>query len=290
MEELELYEGVMVYRNVFNEPEKMFRIIKDSCTNNPDRILGYWSQWSHFGEYIKEAWPNKSGFNKNNKPGKFDFEDINDLVADTKIQEEQKHFLLEMYRGFNEVTNSYILKYGEGFNFDKNETIKTKDGSTVPLWITDGPSFCKYHKDISEEMSMVYHSDYIREPIKSPGYKFAITSNYYFNDNYQGGEVDFYIDDKLIKYKPKAGDWLVFPSGHPEVLNKNDKVYLHGVFPSTEGEKFFCRNYWMKYEVGSQEWFDKEEEFGKEAWAAMQDDIMKPYRPSRFKIEGERIK
>lgn len=290
MQELELCDGVMVYRGVFDNPEKMFKIIKDSSTNNLDRVLGPWSQWSQFGEYIKEGFSTLNGFNeKRNKNVTFDPEHINDLEADTETKQEQKDFLLEMYRGFDEVTSAYILKYGENFKFDKEEQIETKDGSLVPLWVIDGPSFCKYHKDVETEMSMVYHSDYIREPIKSPGYKFAITANYYFNDDYEGGEIDFYIDGKLFKYKPVAGDWLVFPSGHPEVLNKNDQVYLHGVFPSRGGEKFFCRNYWKKYEVGSQEWFEKEEEFGKDVWASMQDGIMIPYRPNKFKIEGERV-
>jgi hypothetical protein len=157
-----------------------------------------------------------------------------------------------------------------------------------------GPSICKYHKNIEDIMSMTYHSDFIREPIPSPGYKFAITANAYFNEDYVGGEIDFFVNGELIKYKPEAGDWLVFPSGHPEVLRKGDTVYLHGVFPSYENEKYFARMYWRKYSLGSQEWFDKEKEFGKDVWAGMQNDIIQEYNkiiPNRFEIpEGVRVR
>jgi hypothetical protein len=143
-------------------------------------------------------------------------------------------------------------------------------------------------------MSMTYHSDFIREPIPSPGYKFALTVNAYFNDDYEGGEIDFFVNGELTKYKPQAGDWLLFPSGHPEVMTKNGTVYLHGVFPSYGNEKYFSRMYWRKYSQGSQEWLDKEVEFGKEQWASMQNDILQEYVktiPNRFEIEeGVRVR
>jgi hypothetical protein len=292
MKEIELYQNIMVYQNVFDNPEKMFEIIRESSSNNSDRILGEWSQWSEFGNYIKDVFPSIAQLNpKTNKNTIFDFETINDLSADTYIKKDQKYFLLEMHRGFNKVTEAYILKYGKEFNFNKEEMIQTHDGDYVPLWVANGPSLCQYHKNIETPMSMVYHSDYIREPMRSPGYKFAITANYYFNDDYEGGEIDFYIDGNLIKYKPQAGDWLVFPSGHPDVLSKNGKAYIHGVFPSYGKEKYFCRNYWQKYEVGDPHWFSGEEKYGKEVWASMQDDIMKDYRPVRQSIpEGVRVR
>lgn len=292
MQEIEIYENIMVYRDVFDNPQKMFEIVKESSSNNPDRILGEWSKWSQFGQYVKDIFPSIVSLNqKTLKPTEFNTETINELPTNSKIQEDQKYLLLEIEKGFTKVTDAYIKKYSNFFDFDKEKTIKTNEGVMVPLWVMDGPSLCKYHKNmIDHKMSMVYHSDYVREPLQSPGYKFAITANYYFNDDYDGGEIDFYIDKNLIKYKPQAGDWLVFPSGHPDVLTKNDQVYIHGVFPSYNAEKYFCRSYWKKYDVGSPEWFAKEKEFGKEVWASMQDDIMREYRPTRFEIpEGKRL-
>jgi hypothetical protein len=81
-------------------------------------------------------------------------------------------------------------------------------------------------------------------------------------------------------YKPEAGDFLIFPSGHPEILTKEGQVYLHGVMPVTKEKKYISRMYWMKYEIGSDEWFEKENEFGKDVWQKMQPEIMEKFRKS----------
>lgn len=286
LEVVEIYPNILVYKNVFKDPKKVYEILKKSSEDNNDRILGEWSQWSHFGKYINVTIQN---FNK-----EFTTQNIKDFPVVGEYQEEQKYFLLELSEGFDKVTEDYLQRYGNEFGFDKSATAKTYDGEIVPLWQTYGPSICKYHKEITDVMSMTYHSDFIREPIHSPGYKFAITVNAYFNDDYVGGEIDFFVNGELIKYKPEAGDWLLFPSGHPEVLTKNGSVYLHGVFPSSGEEKYFSRMYWRKYSAGSKEWFEKEKEFGKEEWAAMQNDIMQEYVktvPNRFEIpEGVRVR
>jgi hypothetical protein len=285
-EVVEIYPNILVYKNVFKDPKKIYQIIKDSSENKQDRILGEWSQWSTFGEYINSTIMN---FNK-----EFTFENIEELKVNSKDQEDQKYFLLELSEGFNKVTEDYLSRYGKEFDFDKDETTETHDGEVVPLWKTYGPSICKYHKEVTDPMSMTYHSDFIREPIHSPGYKFGITVNAYFNDDYEGGEIDFFVSGELIKYKPEAGDWLLFPSGHPEILTKDNTVYLHGVFPSSGQEKYFSRMYWRKFSPGSPEWFEKEKEFGKDKWAEMQNDIMQEYVqtiPNRFEIpEGVRVR
>jgi hypothetical protein len=158
-------------------------------------------------------------------------------------------------------------------------------------WQMTGPSIARYRTDITDPIAMTYHSDYIREPIISPGYKFAITALVYFNDEYEGGEIDFIANGEAYKYKPEAGDFLVFPSGHPEVLRDGDNVYLHGVMPPLGANKYLSRMYWMKYSIGDPEWFEKEKEFGKEVWAAMQPDIMQKFRddnPNKDNANKER--
>jgi hypothetical protein len=92
-------------------------------------------------------------------------------------------------------------------------------------------------------------------------------------------------------YKPEAGDFLVFPSGHPEVLKNGDSVYLHGVMPAYGANKYLSRMYWMKYSIGDAEWFEKEKEFGEDVWAAMQPDIMQKFRdenPNKINADKER--
>jgi hypothetical protein len=284
---VEIYPNILVYKNVFQDTQKMYDIIKNFPKQEEDNLFENWSQWSRFGDYIN--YPMGKNFNK-----KWSYENLKTIEPKNSAQEDQKYFLLELSRGFDKVTEDYLSKFGSSFNFNKDEVIQTYDGESVPLWDMYGPSISRYHKDPFDSMSMTYHSDFIREPIYSPGYKFAITANSYINDDYEGGEIDFFVSGELIKYKPEAGDWLVFPSGHPEVLKKEGNVYLHGVFPSSGNHKYFTRMYWKKYSFGSQEWFEKEQEFGREKWYEMQKDIMEKYNSiieHRNEIpEGVRVK
>lgn len=50
---------------------------------------------------------------------------------------------------------------------------------------------------------------------------------YYFNDDYEGGEVEF--SNQGVSLKPKANELLIFPSDH---------VFLHEVKPITSGVKY----------------------------------------------------
>ena len=187
------------------------------------------------------------------------------------------------------MTEDYARR--NGVDLDKEKTILANDGTIMQEWKMTGPSIVKYRTDIDDPIAMTYHSDYIREPIISPGYKFAITALAYFNDEYQGGEIDFIVNGEAYKYKPEAGDFLVFPSGHPEILTDKGNVYIHGVMPPTGANKYLSRMYWMRYSVGDPEWFKKEEEFGKNVWAEMQSDIMQKFRddnPNKFNADKER--
>jgi hypothetical protein len=193
-----------------------------------------------------------------------------------------------MLENFYLATEHYIKKYG--VEVDLDDLSVDESGQTVPTWKWAGGTVGKYHVSTDEEkVGMRYHSDYQREMADAPGYKFVITCTIYFNDDYEGGEVDFAMGDKLVKYKPQAGDLLVFPSGHPDYLTENGDPYLHGVMPSYNKNKFLSRMYWQKYEKGSDEWYEKEKEFGKHVWASMQPEIHEQFRkdhPQRNEIEG----
>jgi hypothetical protein len=54
-----------------------------------------------------------------------------------------------------------------------------------------------------------------------------ISTVYYINDNYSGGEIFFPRFN--FKYKPKANELLIFPSTY---------VYNHSVLPVTEGTRY----------------------------------------------------
>ncbi len=55
----------------------------------------------------------------------------------------------------------------------------------------------------------------------------TVSYAYYFNDNYEGGEIDFPRFN--IKYKPKSNECIFFPS---------DYVYNHSVHPVISGTRY----------------------------------------------------
>jgi len=280
LEYVEIYPKIFVYKNLFKDINKTCDLLKEA-NEQTEGILSPWTQWSHFGEYLNPIFKNMSH--------SLSISQIRNIKTKNQKQEEQKLAILELYENFYLSTQDYILK--NNVEFDINKTIINKVGTEVNEWKITGPSIAKYKTTIEDPIAMTYHSDYIREPIVSPGYKFAITALAYFNDDYSGGEIDFIVNGEAYMYKPEAGDFLIFPSGHPDILTKDNSVYLHGVMPAKGTNKILSRMYWTKYSVGDDLWFKKEKEFGKEVWESMQPDIMQKFRdenPNKFSAENER--
>jgi len=274
---VELYPKIFVYKNVFKDIKQTFA----ELSSTESGLFSPWTKWSHFGEYLNPTFQNE--------PHGLTIESIKQIQTKTEKENSQKMAILELFENFYLVTEDYALK--NEIEINNKKVIAGKNGEQVLEWKMTGPSIARYRTDIDDDLAMTYHSDYIREPITSPGYKFAITALAYFNDDYEGGEIDFIVDGEAYMYKPEAGDFLVFPSGHPDILTKNGSVYIHGVMPATGSSKYLSRMYWMKYSVGDQEWFDKEAEFGSEVWAEMQSDIMQKFRdehPNKNNADKER--
>ena len=284
LESVEIYPHILVYKNMFKDISKSYKVLTDSLIESEDRLFNPWTKWSIFGEYLNPMTPSFS----------MDYKDggLESIETKTEIEENQKQFGIEMMKNFHLVTEDYIKKYN--IDVDLESLSIDESGDLIPTWRWTGGTIGKYHISNEEEQhGMRYHSDYMREQGSAPGYKFIITCTIYFNDDYEGGEIDFAMGDKLVKYKPEAGDLLVFPSGHPDYLTEDDKPYLHGVMPSYNKNKFLARMYWQKYQKGTDEWYAKEKEFGKEVWASMQPELEKKFRdehPQRTAIEnGVRI-
>jgi hypothetical protein len=278
---IEIYPKIFVYKNVFKDIEKTYTLLKESVG---DDLFSPWTKWSHFGEYLYPTF-------KDHHHG-ITVDALKMIKTKTEKEEEQRLAILELLEIFYKTTADYALK--NGIDIDLGKQIVNSEGNKEPEWNRSGPSIARYKTDITDPIAMMYHSDYIREPLRSPGYKFVITALTYFNDDYEGGEIDFIVNGKAFMYKPEAGDMLVFPSGHPEILTEDGSVFLHGVLAPKNYSKYISRMYWMKYDIGEDEWFKKEKEFGKEVWESMQPDIMQKFRdehPNKFSAEKEtRIK
>jgi hypothetical protein len=270
----EIYPNIVVYNNIFEDPERMYQIAKDSINNYEDAIWDKWNDWYSIGEKIENF---GISFDKNVSDLKINF----DIEPTSKVQEDQRYFMIELIKAFHLANNHYIEKHNFPIHKEEKDTVQS-DGKKYQKWNWTGPSLCKYYVGStaagpdSERLAMRYHSDYVREAIKGPGYKFVLTTTIYLNDNYSGGGIDFAVGNKLINYKPKAGDFVVFPSGHPEYSTEDGEVYLHAAEICKENEKYFIRMFWTVYEDSSDEWKEKSLIFG-DSWQSEMNKIQGQY-------------
>jgi hypothetical protein len=146
---------------------------------------------------------------------------------------------------------------------------------TQPSWIMRPWTLAKYTPDVdmieNDELTMHYHTDYVLKDRESPGQKFAVTAVFYPNDDYVDGEISFRLIGeegvlKQIDYKPKAGDLVIFPSGHP---------YYHGVKRVYGAPKYIARMYWQYDYKGSDDWHELNAKYGPEKFAELEDQRIK---------------
>ena len=283
LDSVEIYPYIVVYKNLYKDIKKGYEILKESVDNEDNNFFSKWKKWSQFGKYLDPAC---EGFQLDQSR----YARVDKIDTHTQKQEDQKQFLLEILENFHLVTQDYISRYN--VNVDYDATTTDEYGNKKRTWRFSGPSICMYNlpgEGDEEHEGMHYHSDYVVERGHEPGFNFAITALSYFNDDYEGGEIDFVIGKKLLKYKPEAGDYIVFPSGHPDFLTEDGMVYLHGVIPNSGTNKYFSRMYIERYFEGLPEWFENEKKYGKEVWQSMQDQLRQEYRdahPQRKKIKG----
>jgi len=119
---------------------------------------------------------------------------------------------------FNSTLNNLFFE-----NFDPVEKdYKNYFGAAAP-W-HDAYAVLKYGVGQKFTNHIDDHQDYHRR----------ISTTYYINDNYLGGEILFPRFD--ITFKPKANQMIVFPSTY---------VYNHSVLPVIEGERYAVVS-WMR--------------------------------------------
>jgi hypothetical protein len=256
LQSTEIYPNILVYKNMFKDISKSYKVLTDSLLETEDRFFSPWTRWSNFGEYLN---PITANFVTSKEYG-----NLKNIKTTSNIQEKEKQFAIEMVENFYLCTEDYIKKHN--IDIDLNATSTSKSGKTIKTWRWTGGTIGKYHiSNQDSQFGMRYHSDYQREAADAPGYKFIIPSTIYFNDDYADGEIHFVIGNKLIKYKPEAGDILVFPSGHPELLSDNGK-YIHGVKTVKNKDKYLIRTFYQKPFAGSKTWHENAAKYGEDVW------------------------
>lgn len=246
------YPKILVYKNLFKDLNKTLSVLKraefeeEQDKTKRKSMLGPWHEWYIFGLELDE-W--QLGRSQESDQTKEELEVLNEIIENFYI-----------------ATEHYFKHY---------------DITPDDHWFRMGPSICKYfHQepngpevsaDVKQGLAMHYHSDFQIENKDEPGHKFAITCCMYLNDDFEGGEVDFMVGDKLKLYTPKAGDIMIFPAGNPEIESADD-LYYHGVKQIVGADKYFIRCNWVYYSPGSPEWQANEEKYGAPLWAEMEKD------------------
>jgi signal peptidase I len=231
----EIYPLVSVYRGLLPEVSDLYRIVKESEKDAGGRYyLRKWDQWSVFGTYSQQ----KHHANEERELGiRYD---------------EEKKLADSTYEAYNIAIDDYVKR---------NEISLPEDARLLTS------SFSKYNADTDlngNGLSMNYHTDFVMSEADMPGPKFLLTCTTYLNDDYDGGEIEFYIDgqsEEIYSHKPQAGDIVVFPSRAP---------YYHGVGLVKGNDKFFIRNFIQYTFDGTQEWLDNQKRYGAYRWAAME--------------------
>lgn len=214
-----------------DELKNVYKLLADGY-NDPENSphFGGWVPWSTFGEYVNNPQEEKN--------------------FDGERAQKESHAVHTVNEIFKETTDYYL-----------NDFNLTAD----PEWRRMGPSFCRYFDNVGGhwnhigneenprtkgvELAMVYHTDYVYQDRFEDSWKFILTCTMYLNDDYEGGDLKFKLNDETFEYKPKAGDVVVFPSGHPDLLSENG-VFFHAVGAISKNPKYFIRCFYQKYTEG----------------------------------------
>jgi hypothetical protein len=210
-----IIDGVILYR-----PDINLDLILNEIKDNPDIINSY-TKWGDHENYYQAD---------------ISFEDELDKAGKTKaLQEIKKHYEEIFFQYLKDVENLNILP--EFLDYT----------GLVVRWIPlDGGLLQKHgNRDgiTEDDFGLGFHLD-IATADPSPGYKHIFTIIFYLNDNYEYGEILFTYNDhfnnesfpskdmKILKYKPKAGDVIVFPAHFPHAASAPSGNDRH-VFLST---------------------------------------------------------
>lgn len=227
----QLTDQVDIY-NYIDEAKAIMDIVKNYDESE-------WGKWGSFGKMAKLESSIYAGH-----PENFNSEPLSDNPYNIEITKIYNKI-------FGSATNDYIQRHG----------------LKADSWRTSTNQLCFYNakKVKYTNLVMAFHTDFQQEKKDVPGPKHFVTANLYLNDNYEGGEIIFMIDNdenNLVRYKPKAGDLVVFPSG---------ERYRHGVRTVDEGKKYFIRSFWHYISPGSPEWHAEKSKYSEEEWSKMED-------------------
>lgn len=237
-----LYPGVVVYRDAFPKNKELVQALK---------ATDQWEDWYDVGKQLGISHSKRIDFK--GFPTLEQWTNQNNRYEPTA--KDLEFFYHDIENVFYEVTADYMTK------FPVDAPIFRRNGNDILKYESHEDGFITKQASGTEKLALPFHTDFPQA--LEPGHNILplLTVTYYLNDDYEGGEIDYRIfhgkytemrvenGDQVtaidpnytkpidaFRYKPRAGDVIVFPSNIP---------YYHGVQKVTKGEKYFIRTYWM---------------------------------------------
>lgn len=195
----EIAPGILVYSNVIPNSENLYKEIEEG-------IISAKIEWQ--GAFVKEADSVTVNTTTRNTLtiGVPYLEKVDTTTSMNYIEEFNKNLNNLFFESFDLIEKDYLEYYG-----------------VRSTW-HDAYAILKYGKGQFFTNHVDDHPDYHRR----------VSTIYYLNDNYTGGEINFPRFN--ITFKPKANQMILFPSTY---------VYNHSVSPVIEGERYAVVS-WIK--------------------------------------------
>lgn len=253
----ELAKSIVVYRNLVEDTDKLIDVIKNSesknvnylnpdmdsypCVNMSGLPDSGWKFWPYAGWKTVLLDPLKVECSCDGCISMKNFYDLD--------ESDEKKFLQKMKEIYDIAFQDYLKTYYDSGMLPPYINNPTYNG---PGWLADQQFAILKHKLPSDNVvnpnenlgneALGWHLD-------TPdgwygldaGYRRIVTGNLYINDDYEGGELHFAYSDninseitnnenfKIVVYKPKAGDMILFPSTYPvfHSIQKTDGVHKY---------------------------------------------------------------
>ena len=258
MKKKELIPNVLVYRDVIPNLNDICSIVKE-LENSKDIIS--WKEWEDFGiltHFSMEDLINESN-DKNNLIEKRNLfiKQMNDLFYKYyNIYLNEDSDIVRYYNEEKDIYNKDFIIKELSINWDINN-VESKNDSWTDSTI-DIVKYNIYHKDII----LQHHIDDANSP-NQPGPHIILSSILYLNDDYENGEISFIneIEETYVKYKPKAGDLLVFPGIKP---------FYHAAHNFSGNNKYLVRHFLTWNSSGSEDWKIQSNKYGEAGWKELQ--------------------
>lgn len=216
--------GVIVYRSEIKNLNDIIECIKNSIIESV--LTSTWRQNGSIENHIYQADISDSNILKAKIENlqhqeRYIFEQVQDLyykIFQDYLIESKKENLLMPYIDKDKKIKENKNWYGVGLSAIIHKQTVADDEKA---W----ESLNNKRETNSDHLRLGWHVDAVESGIE-PGQKHAITANFYLNDNYEGGRINFLYGNtieniydksnlKIICYKPLAGDIVVYPSMWP---------------------------------------------------------------------------